>query len=193
MQESADSTSLAPSHIGAKAARPDAATRGRTGAGGSPRAPGTPSAGGIPPAPGCGPAARVSSSADPAGRRRQRPGSSRGTDAAPPSCGRRREKQSRAPPPPTPHPQPLRSQSQVCSFSGSPPPPGTRCAAPRPHLRSSLPVRAPPPHPLPHPALPEAVPGSSGQGPRAGWAARISAGSPPRPGRAAPSAWRRPG
>ena len=55
----------------------------------SPRTPDTPSASGSPPARGCGPGAPVSSSADPADRRRQRPGSSRGIDAVPPGSGRR--------------------------------------------------------------------------------------------------------
>ena len=84
-----------PERLGAKAAGTATAMRGRqrVQAEGetatSPRTPGTPSASGSLPARGCGLAARVSSSADPAGHQRQRPGSSRGIDAAPPGSGRR--------------------------------------------------------------------------------------------------------
>lgn len=54
----------------------------------SPRAPDTPSASGTPPARGLGPVVRAGSSANPAGRQRQHPGSSRGIGAAPPGRGR---------------------------------------------------------------------------------------------------------
>lgn len=91
------------------------------------------------------------------------------------------------------------------AVSGTPPPRALMSqAATRPHsptrVRCALPQFSPL-GALPrvlglgctHPSLWETVPGSSGLGPWAGWAARTGAGSPPRRGRAVLSAWRRPG
>lgn len=165
----------------------------------SPRTPGTPSASGSLPAPGCGLAARVSSSADPVGRQRQRPGSSRGIDAAPPGSGRRCGELFQALPlcPHHPKTSPLCSWAQEDSSIRTQ---GPRCSvqppspmSPRPGaqpLISLLVLQAVSHHhipPLPHAQV---LPGSPGLGPRAGWAGRICAGSPPRQGKAEPSAWR---
>jgi hypothetical protein len=135
------------------AARTEAARRGRQSWAGrperrsdrpaSPHTPDALSASGTPPARGCGPASQVNSSANPAGRRRQRPGSSRGIDAAPPGGGRHGDMFL------GPSPDSIAS----LAFGIQPvPASGRRCGA---QLRPPPPPASPPEHKSPSAAAPD--------------------------------------